>query len=233
MKAGSASAARGRHTTAKGAAVGKPRAAKKVKPQATAKDAAVGKPRAPKKVRPPAPAKRPPRRAASAPRTVEDFMRQALSMELEAAQRYAELADAMETHNNLEVAALFRRMAVIEGRHGAQIMEQMGWTTVPESRSLAPSWDGFEAPETTPGDEVHYLMQPYHALLLALANEERAERFFGNLARTATTGAVRKAARELRAEEREHVELVRAWLKKVPQPDTDWAHDPDPPVYTD
>jgi hypothetical protein len=26
---------------------------------------------------------------------------------------------------------------------------------------------------------------------------------------------------------------VRAWLKKVPEPDTDWANDPDPPRYTD
>ena len=38
---------------------------------------------------------------------------------------------------------------------------------------------------------------------------------------------------ELVEEEREHVELVRAWLKKVPEPDTDWANDPDPPHYTD
>ncbi len=44
---------------------------------------------------------------------------------------------------------------------------------------------------------------------------------------------MRKAALELQAEEREHVELVRAWMKKVPRPDADWANDPDPPVYTD
>ena len=38
-------------------------------------------------------------------------------MEDDAAQRYTDFADAMETHNNLEVAALFRKMAVIEGKH--------------------------------------------------------------------------------------------------------------------
>jgi len=169
----------------------------------------------------------------AAPHTLDEFMREALVMEVEAAQRYAELADAMETHNNLEVAALFRKMAVIEGKHAAQIMAEMGWTAMPEARAATASWEGFEAPETTPGDEVHYLMQPYHALELALANEQRAERFFARLARVATTAAVRKAARELQEEEREHVELVRAWMKKVPQPDADWANDPDPPVYTD
>jgi rubrerythrin len=174
-----------------------------------------------------------PKTAKAAPRTLDEFMRAALEMEVEAAQRYTEFADAMETHNNLEVAALFRKMAVIEGKHAAQIMAEMGWTAMPPPRTTAASWQGFEAPETTPGDEVHYLMQPYHALEVALANEERAERFFARLARAATTSTVRKAARELQEEEREHVLLVRAWMNKVPKPDADWASDPDPPAYTD
>ena len=84
-----------------------------------------------------------------------------------------------------------------------------------------------------PIDEVHYLMQPWHALQLALAAEQRAEAFFGRLAQLATDEPVRRAALEMQDEEREHVELVRAWLKKVPEPDTDWANDPDPPRYTD
>ena len=172
------------------------------------------------------------RAAPAAPRTLAEFMRQALVMENEAAQRYTEFADAMEMHNNREVADLFRKMADIEGRHAQQIMAQMGWTETPAPAGPI-AWDGFEAPETAPIDEVHYLMQPYHALELALANEERAERFFARLARAATTASVRKAARELEAEEREHVELVREWMKRVPRPDEDWAHDPDPPRYTD
>ena len=178
-------------------------------------------------------AKAPRKSAVKAPRTLNEFMALALAMETEAAERYAEFADAMEMHNNLEVAALFRKMADIEGKHAAQIMAEMGWTEAPALPPGKPTWEGFEAPETTPGDEVHYLMQPWHALQLALQNEERAERFFGRLARAATVATVKKAARELEAEEREHVELVKAWLLKVPKPDSDWAVDPDPPSYTD
>jgi rubrerythrin len=184
-------------------------------------------------------AKRPAKRAATrksavkAPRTLNEFMTLALAMETEAAKRYAEFADAMEMHNNLEVAALFRKMADIEARHATQIMAEMGWKEPPAMPPGKATWEGFEAPETTPGDEVHYLMQPWHALQLALQNEERAERFFGKLARAATTATVRNAALELESEEREHVELVKAWLKKVPKPDSDWANDPDPPCYTD
>ena len=40
-------------------------------------------------------------------------------------------------------------------------------------------------------------------------------------------------ALELQAEEKEHVALVRAWMKKVPKPERDWAVDPDPPRNTD
>ena len=42
------------------------------------------------------------------PQTLAELMSLALEMETEAAQRYAEFADAMEMHNNVDVAAVFR-----------------------------------------------------------------------------------------------------------------------------
>lgn len=164
------------------------------------------------------------------PQTLEAFMAQALAMEFEAMQRYADLADAMEMHNNRDVAQLFRRMALIENKHAETIMAEMGWRE-PPPLPPAPACEGFEAAETIALDDVHYLMRPWHALQLALRAEERAERFFARLAQAATVESVRKAALELQQEEREHVELVRAWLAKVPRPDPDWAHDPDPPRH--
>lgn len=169
--------------------------------------------------------------AGTVPTTLEDFMAQALVMEQDAVARYTEFADMMETHNNPEVAEWFRKMAVIEGKHAAQIMAEMGWTEAPKHIAVLPVIDGFESPESTPVEDVHYLMQPWHVLQLALANEERAERFFAHLASVATVESVRKAALELQQEEREHVELVKAWMQKVPQPDNNWDHDPDPPRY--
>ncbi len=175
----------------------------------------------------------PPKAGNTAPRTLRELMARALAMEMEAAERYAELADAMETHNNRAVATLFRKLAQIEEKHAAEIMAAMGWSSPPAVLPGEPRWDGLEAPETTPSDEVHYLMQPYHALKLALDNEQRAERFFARLARAATTASVAKAARALQDEEREHVALVRAWLKKTRKPERGWAEDPDPARYTD
>ena len=164
-------------------------------------------------------------------RTLEEFMAQALAMEREAVERYTELADAMETHNNREVAALFRTMAGYEALHAQRIQDDMNWVEAPAVPTGA--WPAMEPPESVPSDEVHYLMHPWHALQLALAAEQRAEAFFGELARQATDEAVRRSALEMQAEEHEHVGLVQAWLAKVPVPSSDWANDPDPPRYMD
>ncbi|MEI8325387.1 MAG: ferritin family protein [Betaproteobacteria bacterium] len=172
----------------------------------------------------------PHRPATPVPTTLNEFMLQALHMELDAAQRYADFADMMETHNNPEVGMWFRKMAAIEGKHATQIMAEMGWTSAPPV-SAAPAFEGFEAAETASLDDVHYLMQPWHMLQLALANEQRAERFFAHLASVTTVDSVRRAALELQQEEHEHVELVQAWMLKLPQPDANWDHDPDPPRY--
>ena len=165
------------------------------------------------------------------PRTLAELMAVALEMESEAAQRYAEFADAMETHNNPEVAALFRKMANIETGHAQAIMSEMGWREPPPSRGFGAAV--YEGPETPRLEDAHYLMQPYHALTIALACEERAERFYAQLASTVDVESVREAARVLQGEEREHVELIRAWMNKVEKPADDWFVDPDPPRYTD
>ncbi len=160
-----------------------------------------------------------------------EFMKRAYAMELEASTRYAEFADQMEVANNREVAELFRKLAGIEKLHANKILEQMGWTTAPAD--LEPfRWEGLEGPETGEHSDLHYLMQPYHALQIALRNEERAARFFASLARRDLPRAVLDAAHEMAEEEREHVELVKAWMARVPKPEKGWDIDLDPPnVY--
>ena len=67
--------------------------------------------------------------------------------------------------------------------------------------------------------ELHYLMQPWHALELALNNEKRAEKFLAGIAKSPRRRQVRKLAAEMAAEETEHVRLIKAWMKRVPKPD--------------
>ncbi len=195
--------------------------AKKTKAAATPKSA-----RAPKRTAAKAAAKAAPVASASM------FMAHAYAMEAEAAERYAEFADSMEMHNNHEVAELFRKLSRIEQRHADQILEQMGWKRSPVS-SLDYRWEGTEGPETADPTELHYLMQPYHALQIALHNEKRARDFFAHLAKVATNAGVRKGALEMREEEAEHVRLIEEWLKRTPVPGSNWETDQDPPVLSD
>ncbi len=161
-----------------------------------------------------------------------EFMSRAYTMELDASERYAEFADQMEVHNNVEVAELFRKLAAIEGLHASKILEEMGWPRMPEP--MFPGAWPTEPPESAPVTELHYLMQPYQALELALRSEERAELFFKRIARAKSTPPeIRNLAASMAHDENEHKRLIRAWMKKVPRPDPDWNRDPDPPVLGD
>jgi rubrerythrin len=168
---------------------------------------------------------------ASTPRTVAEFMAQAYAIEAEAAQRYREFAEQMEMHNNTEVAELFRKLERIEQKHRDQILQFMEWPTPPRVKRY--KWENAEGAETAAPEELHYLMQPWHALEIALHNEQRAFKFFSGLAKSKVPAKVRAAAKEMAEEEREHVELIRQWIKKVPVPAPGWDQDPDPPEVGD
>jgi rubrerythrin len=66
-------------------------------------------------------------------------------------------------------------------------------------------------------------------LLLALINEQRARDYYADIADHSSNPEVIKLARELAAEEREHVAWVEQWLEKFPESEEDWDHDDDPP----
>jgi len=167
----------------------------------------------------------------SRPEGRADFLARAWTMEVEAAERYASFADAMDEHNNREVAELFRKLARIEQLHADQLLEESRTKRAP---AVPLRWDGGrEGPETAAPEELHYRMQPYHALQIALACEKRANKFFAEFASKTTDAKVRKAAREMAAEEAEHVRLIEDWLKRTPPPDKDWEHGPDPPFVSD
>lgn len=167
--------------------------------------------------------------------SLDSFMAKAIAMELETGQRYDELADILELQDksNLEVVELFRTMAGTERKHAAALLTRMGWTDAPPASVAAWHAAAAEGPEATASEELHYCMQPYHALQIALRNEERAVCFFGLLAAAASSEPVRGVASAMEQEERKHVALVKAWIAKVPLPRAYWAVDPDSSRYTD
>lgn len=162
--------------------------------------------------------------------TLTELLARAYTIEREAEYRYADLADQMEVHNNLELAQLFRKMAAIEAKHAEQIKERAEGQVLPHLSPLAGDWPGAEAPETIAPGDLHYLMTPHHALKLALAGEKQAALFFEEMAKIAGDGPTRALAEELAEEEHEHVKMAEELLARYPEPEEGWDEDLDPPT---
>ncbi len=165
--------------------------------------------------------------------SVAELLAHARAIEAEALERYSELADQMDTHNNRAVATLFRKLARAEQIHVEKILRRIGGADLPHIEPWAYQWLESEAPESAAAENVHYMMTPYHALNLALEAEQRAHAFYARVVETTAEGEILALARELLEEEREHVELIKRWLADVPKPEEDWSEDPDPPVLPD
>lgn len=163
-------------------------------------------------------------------KSIGELLAHARAMEDEAYERYSELADQMDVHNNPEVAALFRKMAEVEQIHVRKILDRAKGIELPHIPPWEYRWQGEEAPQTVSVTDAHYMMQPYHALKLALRAEKRGLAFYTRVIETHGDESILALARELQEEEREHVAEIEAWLKKVAKPEDGWDEDPDPPT---
>ncbi|MCP5420338.1 MAG: ferritin family protein [Gammaproteobacteria bacterium] len=161
--------------------------------------------------------------------SLDELLTHAHALEHEAVERYEELAGQMEVHNKPELAQLFHKMAALEQQHVDKVKSLAGG----QPRRLAPwdySWQTEESPESVPVGGGHYRMNPYQALSLVLASEERAESFFSGVATHTTDPVVRETATQFALEEKQHAELLREWLTRYPKPAADWNQDLDDPV---
>ncbi len=163
--------------------------------------------------------------------TTQELLAYSLALEKEAVERFTDLAEQMEVHNNPEVAELFHKLAAIEGKHVDNVKRVAQGQQLPEMFAWEFDWHGQgQSPEGGSMADAHYLMQPWHAIDLALKGEQRAVDFFRRVAETAKDEAVAQLARTLLAEEEEHVRLLQQWQQRYPRPARGWDEDPDPPM---
>lgn len=159
---------------------------------------------------------------------LNEFLALAYLLEEESADRYHELADNMEVHNNPEAAALFRKLAEFGELHAAEVVELAGGALAAEVAESSLQWEMPEGPETTPYDALHYQITVPEALDLALHNEIRGRDFYAEVARLSPSQHVRDTAKAFAAEESEHVALIREQIAECGEPgerEEDW----DPP----
>mgnify|MGYP001825408058 CR=1 FL=1 len=162
--------------------------------------------------------------------TVAEFLAHALELENESVERYRQLADSMDVHNNQEVAELFARLAIVSEAHAAEVMERAEGEKLPEIPPWEFKWNCPSSPESDCLDgEVSYLMTAVQALDLALHNEIRGRDFYAHVACDSPHPAVRQLAAEMAEEESEHVELLKDILAKETHTVEATPSDLDPP----
>lgn len=138
--------------------------------------------------------------------TMVEFLAHAIAMEEEAAERYLELADMMEAHNNLEVQKLFRDMNRYSILHRDSIKERAGSIELPTLKSWQYRWI---APTEVGGEEgFDYKLDPYQALEYARENEARARDFYATVAKSTDDDEIKKLATDFAAEEQEHTDQL-------------------------
>jgi len=164
--------------------------------------------------------------------SLADIYAEALTIETEAVDRYGQLADQMETHNNREIAAIFRKMEAIEAKHRDEIARRAEHADL-AGVAVKFRWTGPDGPEMIDFADVHYLMTPRQALRLARHNEERAAAYFSDVAARAADLEIKAFAAGLADEEREHVAWIDQWIAKCDEDHPDWDEDPDPAVLTE
>jgi rubrerythrin len=163
--------------------------------------------------------------------SLQDLFAVAYQIEADAVDRYISLADQMETHNNPELAHIFRDLARAEGIHRDEIKRMAGDIEIVAHAAKVAKWAKGDSPEEADFGATDYRMTPWHALQLALAGEKRALAYFEYVVETTTDPKIREMAAEFVDEEAEHVSLCHQLLRRYPAPgDGASREDPDPPI---
>ena len=158
--------------------------------------------------------------------SLQDALDLAILIEEEARDRYDEFADSLKTHHTTEAARFFTTMAGNEAKHGAdlQMRRHQLFGDTPRRVTRAMLWD-VEAPDY---DKSRMFMSPRMAMEVALDSEIKAHDFFAAALGYIREPEVRALFEELRAEEIEHQELVKAVMARLPETD-----DIDPEGFVD
>ncbi|MFT4095545.1 MAG: ferritin family protein [Rhodoblastus sp.] len=144
--------------------------------------------------------------------TVEEFLACSIRLEKEAADRYAELADAMEASGNREVGKLFRQLSDYSRMHLADAMARGGFREIPELADGDFGWRSFENPETAAIWAADPLIGREQALEIALDAETAGYDYYKGVLDTTDDPEIKAFAKEFVEEESEHVAALHKWI---------------------
>jgi rubrerythrin len=150
---------------------------------------------------------------------MEDFVAHALAIDREATTRYRQLAERMAAHDCPAVAGLFEGFAASDCERFDELAAATSGRALAKLARLQYRWSDPQSAEATPLDAVHGAISPREALEIALANEERAWRFFeGVAAHPENAGTLRALARRYARAEEDDMEAIERMLGETREP---------------
>ena len=144
--------------------------------------------------------------------TVETFLAYAIRVESEAALRFGQLADAMESCGNREVGKLFRRLSDYSRLHLADAQARGGFRNIPKMHPEEFQWPDLESPETAAIWAADPFVGREDALSIALAAERSGHDYYARILEETDNPEIRTLAREFVKEERAHVAELEKWI---------------------
>jgi rubrerythrin/ferredoxin len=146
--------------------------------------------------------------------SLDEFLNFALQVENDAAVHYEQLADAMKTQGNAEVAELFTKLARYSRMHYDEARRRMVSHVVPVKVPALSLWPENVTPERTAlwAGDAH--LSRLDALKVALQGERRSYEFYYAVANTNSDAAICAVAKEFVKEEAEHVEALKQWISR-------------------
>ena len=130
----------------------------------------------------------------------------------------------MEAHRNDAVSAVFRDMVRYSEMHRDEIKARVGSIELPKLKSWQYRWSS--PPEVGGEEGFDYMIEPYHALKYARANEVRAMEYYRTVSNEATDAEVRRLAADFANEGKRACRGLDNWLARTPRPSATWDADP-------
>ncbi len=145
--------------------------------------------------------------------TIEEFLAYAVKLEEEAANRFGELADAMQSCGNRDVAGLFRRLSDYSRLHLADARARSGFRDLPYMRPGEFNWPDLESPETAAIWAADPFLGREQALEIALEAETAGMNYYQRIHETTDDPEIRMMAGEFAEEEGSHVAELNKWIR--------------------
>lgn len=145
--------------------------------------------------------------------TIEVFLAHAVNLEREAAERFGQLADAMDAAGNREVGKLFRRLGEYSRLHLTDAKMRSGFREIPDIPQTELNWPGFESPETAAIWAADPMIGREEALQIARNAEQAGLDYYKSVSESSSDPEIKALAKEFYLEESEHVAELDKWIE--------------------